>query len=59
MRAFAIIAFGLVAGGLASAACSGLDPTPPNPHFIDEPEPIIPAILDMGDAGHDAPEDAP
>ena len=59
MRAFAFIAFSLVAGGLASAACSSLNPTPPNPHFIDDPELIGPAILDVGDAGHDAPEDGP
>jgi hypothetical protein len=47
----AFVAFGLASAGLA--ACSGLDPTPPDPHLVDEP------LLRSLDAGHDAAEDAP
>jgi hypothetical protein len=54
---FAAVMLGVTSAALAlAAACSGLDPTPPNPHFIDDPELISPAVLD---AGHDAPRDAP
>jgi hypothetical protein len=48
-------------GAAALGACSGpIDPTPPVPHFIDDPPYALDSnILFPSDAGQDAPEDAP
>ncbi len=42
----------LAAAALKGAACSAVDPNPPNPHVNPEPDPLI-AELDGGDGGEE------
>ena len=42
------IALAVVAAALTAAACSAIDPNPPDPHS--HPDPLVGSSLDAGDA---------
>jgi hypothetical protein len=52
MRSFTPIALGLLlaVAALKGAACSAVDPNPPNPHAIPDSDPLM-ADRDAGDGG--------
>jgi hypothetical protein len=56
-RRFASLGLGIMLAGMALrlAACSAVDPNPPNPHL----NPDLLLVIEMPDASSDATEEAP